>query len=144
MVLIVLLMVLFYVAIIVGVYALFIWVCGKIAESKGLSPSYKWFGFLGVIGIIIVAVSNPTYPQYPPQNTYYQNQYPPQNGYVQNPNPNPQNTYFGSNPYQQQPPQPQPQQPVQQQQAQMNYCPNCGAPIDQYSISCPNCGKMIK
>lgn len=139
---IVLFIFLFYIAIIVGLCVLFIWVCGKIAESKGLPSSYKWFGLLGVIGIIIVAVSNPTYPQYPPQNIYYQNQFPPQNGYTQNPQ---NNTYFGSNPYQQQSPQPQPpQQPVQPQQTQMNYCPNCGTPIDQYSVSCPNCGKMVR
>lgn len=90
----------------------------KIAESKGLPSSYMWFGLLGVIGIIIVAVMGPSYPQYP--------QYPPQNGQ----NPYQQNTYFGNNPY---------QQPQQQ-----SCCPHCGAPIDNYSITCSHCGQMLR
>lgn len=131
---IVLFMLLFYIAIVVGLIVLFIWLCKKIAESKGLPTSYKWFGFLGVIGIIIVAVMGPSYPQYPPQNNYGQNPYQQQNGYTQ------QNTYFGNNPYQQQPQQQQ-QQPVQQAQ---NFCPHCGAPVDGYSVSCNYCGKMLR
>lgn len=115
-----------WIAIAVGICALFVWVCKKIAESKGLPSSYMWFGLLGVIGIIIVAVMGPSYPQYP--------QYPPQNGqnpYQQN------NTYFGNNPYQ------QPQQPQQTTQ-QQSYCPHCGAPIDGYSITCNHCGQMLR
>ena len=45
-----------WIAIVVGICALFVWICKKIAESKGLPSSYMWFGLLGVIGIIIVAV----------------------------------------------------------------------------------------
>ena len=45
-----------WIAIAVGICALFVWICKKIAESKGLPSSYMWFGLLGVIGIIIVAV----------------------------------------------------------------------------------------
>ncbi len=122
-----------WIAIAVGICALFVWVCKKIAESKGLPNSYMWFGLLGVIGIIIVAVMGPSYPQYP--------QYPPQNGqnpYQQQNIPNQQNnTYFGNNPYQ------QPQQPQQTTQ-QQNYCPHCGAPIDGYSITCSHCGQMLR
>ena len=70
-----------WIAIVVGICALFVWICKKIAESKGLPSSYMWFGLLGVIGIIIVAVMGPSYPQYP--------QYPPQNGQ----NPYQQNTF---------------------------------------------------
>ncbi len=163
----------FWIAIIVGMFFLFVWVCKKMAESKGLPNSYKWFGLLGVVGIIIVAVINaPTYNQYPPQNgygqnpypqqnNYGQNPYPQQNSYVQNPNPNPQqNTYFGSNPYQQSQQFQQPQQPIQQspvgqsqqqqpsveqtQQNSMKFCPHCGAPVDAYSVSCKSCGQMLR
>lgn len=138
---------LFWLAIMVGVFALFVWACGRMAESKGLPKTYKWFGLLGVIGIIIIAVSNPTYPQfptytqYPPQNGYGQNTYPPQNGYTQNPQ---QNTYFGNNPYQQQTQQFQQQSVKPQQAAPISYCPHCGAKIDGYSISCSNCGQMLR
>lgn len=107
-----------WIAIVVGICALFVWICKKIAESKGLPSSYMWFGLLGVIGIIIVAVMGPSYPQYP--------QYPPQNGQ----NPYQQNTYFGNNPY---------QQPQQQ-----SCCPHCGAPIDNYAITCSHCGQMLR
>lgn len=126
---------LFTIAIIFGVCALFVWICYTMAKSKGLPKTYMWFGLLGVIGIIVVAVSNPSYPQYP---TYPQNQ---QNGYGQNP-PYQQNTYSGNNQYQ--PQQPQVQQPVQPQQQNVNFCPNCGAPTDNYSVTCSQCGKMLR
>lgn len=126
---IIFIMFLFWIAIAIGICALFVWVCKRLAESNGLPDSYKWFGLLGVIGIIIVAVmgsSRPQYPQYPPQNV--------QNPYQQN-NYNQPNTYFGNNPYQQ-----QPQQPTQQQSC----CPHCGAPVDGYSITCGHCGQMLR
>lgn len=128
---------LFYLAIAVGLYVLFIWICGKIARDKGLPESYKWFGFLGVIGIIIVAVSTPKYPQYPPQ--YPQN---PQNGYG---NPYQQNnTYFGNQPNQANQPY-QPNTPQQDDQAQpTSFCPHCGAPVDNYAVVCGMCGKQIR
>lgn len=124
--------IIFYLTLVAGICALFVWVCKKIAESKGLPNSYMWFGLLGILGVIIVAIIGPSYPQYP--------QYPPQN--VQNPyqqpnNYNQPNTYFVNNPYQQQS---QPQQPIPQQ----NYCPHCGAPVDGYSITCGHCGQMLR
>lgn len=128
----VLLMFLFVLAIVFGVLALFVWICYTMAKSKGLPKSYMWFGLLGVIGIIVVAVSNPSYPQYP---TYPQN---PQNGYGQNPYQQ-QNTYFVNNPYQQQQPQVQPPQ-----QETVNFCPYCGAPADNYSVTCSQCGQMLR
>lgn len=136
---------LIYIGIIVGVFALFIWVCGKIARSKGLPESYKWFGFLGVIGLIVVAVMNPPYPQYPPYPPQYpQNQYNP---YQQNPNQ--QNTYFGNQPNQYPTQNPNvPQQPPMANQGQnaapVSYCPNCGAPVDNYSVTCNMCGKTLR
>ncbi|MFR7819324.1 hypothetical protein [Candidatus Pseudoruminococcus sp.] len=126
---VVLIIFLFWIALVVGICALFVWICKKIAESKGLPSSYMWFGLLGVLGIVIVAVMGPSYPQYP--------QYPSQNGqnpYQQQNNYNQPNTYFGNNPYQ------QPQQPQQQQ----SYCPHCGAPVDGYSITCDHCGQMLR
>lgn len=137
-----LLIFLFVIAFTFGIIALFVWICYTMAKSKGLPKSYMWFGLLGVIGIIVVAVSNPTYSQYP---TY------PQNGYGQNPYQQP-NTYFGNNPYPQQPQmqqavepqQSQVEQPVQSQQATLNFCPYCGAKADNYSVTCPQCGNMLR
>lgn len=134
-----------YIGIIVGVCALFVWICGRIGDSKGLPKSYKWFGLLGVIGIIIVAVINPPYPTYPQQ---YPPQYPQNSQNPYNPN-QPNNTYFnnGQNMY---PPQnPNMQQtppPVNSNNGQQNisFCPNCGAPVDNFSVSCSCCGKMLR
>lgn len=143
--------ILLYIGIIVGVCALFVWACGKMAKNKGLPESYKWFGLLGVIGIIVVAVMNPPYPQYPPYNPQYPPQYP-QNQY--NPyqqNQNQPNTYFGNQPTQypvQNPNMQQTQVPPMANQAQnpnmASFCPHCGAPVDNYSVTCGMCGKTLR
>ncbi len=64
-----------YIAFAAGICALFVWACKKIAESKGLSKNYMWFGLLGLIGIIVVAVI----PGAPQNNNYGYTQYNPQN-----------------------------------------------------------------
>ena len=119
----------------VGMCVLWIFVCKKIATSKGLPSSYMWFGLLGLIGVIVVAVmqdrsqqNNYGYMQYGQQNPYGQpNQYG-QNIYNQNMN---QQGYTLNG---------------QQYSSMHNVttCSKCGASMSGDSDFCPFCGTKVK
>lgn len=136
---------LIYLAVAGGICALMIFVCYKIATSKGLSKNYMWLGFFGVIGILIVAIMPPQnqYPPYPPQypqypNQQYPNQYP--NQYPQYPNQYPNNQYQNRPPYQQ----PNPQQQGGGVSLNKPICPHCGSILISDSQYCDNCGARLK
>ncbi|MBQ2745464.1 MAG: hypothetical protein IJF37_07640 [Lachnospiraceae bacterium] len=161
--------IIFYLAFMVGLCALFVWACKKIAEGKGLPSSYMWFGLLGLIGLIVVAVIPDRRQQ---QNNYYGYQQYPHNSYGQ-PNQYGQNPYgqpneYGQNPYGQpnqygQNPYGHPNQYGQniynQNMNQQGYtlngqqyssmhnvttCSKCGASMSGDSDFCPFCGTKVK
>lgn len=107
-----------FLAVAVGITALFVFICRSICRSKGLPESYKWFGLLGVIGVIVTAVmSPPYYPPYPP--------YPPT--------------------YNQQYGQPvQPEQPPVQNTEDTVVCQVCGRENSSRSNFCASCGNKLR
>lgn len=136
----------------IGMCVLFIWICKKIAMSKGLSKNYMWFGLLGIIGIIIVAVMQGN----PQNNNYGYNQYNQPNQYGQNPYNQP--NQYGNNPYGQSNQYNQNgfnQQNNGQQGYMLNgqqfngmnnvtMCPKCGASMSGETDFCPFCGEKVK
>lgn len=146
-----------YLIFVIGMWVLFVWICKKIAMSKGLSKNYMWFGLLGIIGIIIVAVipgnpqnNNYGYNQYNQPNQYGQNTYGQPNQYGQNPygqNQYGQPSQYGQNGFNQQT---NGQQGYMLNGQQFNgtnnvtMCPKCGASMSGETDFCPFCGEKVK
>lgn len=137
----------------VGICALMIWACKKIAEGKGLSSAYMWLGLLGVIGIIIVAVipgkeqNNYGYTQYP-QNQYGQpNMYGQPNQYSQPNQFGQQGQYSQSNQFGQYSQSNQQGYTLNGQSytgtQNVTMCPKCGASTSGESDFCPFCGSKV-
>ncbi len=126
----------FYISVIVGIPALFVFICYRIAINRGLSKHYMWFGLLGILGIIVTALIPPPINNYPPYNNNYNN-YGPNNNY---------NNYPNNGRYT--PPPPPPTQysrgnAVNVRKDPLKYCKNCGILLRADSTFCDNCGVKI-